>query len=709
MNKKNVEVLGRAEANVGHILAPKSIAVVGASEDLKKFGGRIPHYLMKHGYEGAIYLINAKRTELFGRPAFASIEQLPEAPELVLVALPNKFVLEVVESAGKLGAKGVVIISNGFAETGNEAGIKLERQLLEIAHRYGMRILGPNCLGFVSAVNDCALFPSHVLARESIPKGSIGMVSQSGGVLSGMMDSAFSQGIGFSHAIALGNQADLDISDFVDFMIDDEQTKVICSYVEGIASPERFVEVARRARKKGIPWLMLKSGRTEEGMEAAFSHTASLAGGYEAFATVCRENGVILLTDMEMMLPLAILLEHHPQGRMDKIAVVSPSGGSCVMAADLLTENGVPLAQLQDETIEALRDYFPRGVNNPADTGAAAIDALIGAGKPVAEALARDPNVDLILSVISTCPDVAGAAKNIILGVDKVGTKPCLTVLQPAALADEARDQLRENRVPFTDSLHTAVRAIAALREARQERSRTIATRPHVEKITETLPGGVLGEDETKRFLESYGVKTNAGRIAKSSEEAFEIAQKLKAPLVVKIVSPDITHKADVGGVKLELNDAEAVKQCVENMRINVEKLRPDAQIDGFLIQEQVSGFAEVMVGVRHDDLFGHMVMVSAGGSLVELLADVAMASAPVSVEDAKHLLGKIKFSKILRGFRGQPELDINAVAEAISRISWLACDLGDRLLEMDINPLLVGRKGEGCVAVDGRALFKNS
>lgn len=698
MNSGSSDIRGDSDISV--LLNPKSIAIVGASEDIKKFGGRIVHYLLKHRFPGEVYLINPKSSEIFGRKTYPSLDAVSGSPEVVLIAASKPHVLAAVESAGKLGAKVLVIVSNGYADAGDR---EAEETLVTVAHSYGMRIVGPNVMGYSSPANGLAMMASHVMNVDKLQDGNVGIISQSGGVLSALMDFFVQHGCGMSHTFPTGNQADLDFCDFANMMVDDPATQVICTYVEGIKSPERFTQVARRVQAAGKPWLMMKSGRTEAGMEAAFSHTASLASSHAAFANICRDNGIVLLEDFEALVTATLLMSRHPKAKVDKLAVLSPSGGSCVMTADLFSDYDLPLVEFSASTHEKLAGYFPAGVVNPIDTGIAIKDPIVGSCGPSAEVVSKDPNVDLLLGVISTCPDVRLVTQLI---ADGAGNKPCLLVIQPAAMADSARAYLRDNAIPYTDSLHTAIRVIKALRDANLATGRDEAVRPEGCSLPSSLPQGVMDEQTTKALLKAYGIRTNAGLLSTNADEAQKSAANLICPLVLKVASPDIVHKADVGGVMLNISSPEAMGEAVRKMQATLARTAPNARIEGFLVQEQVSGLAEVMIGVQQDALFGPMVMVGAGGSLVELLADVATATAPISLADAERMLNTLKISTILHGTRGQPPLDIGTVADVICRVSWLAHDLSGQLLELDINPLFVAEDGKGAVAVDARALM---
>ncbi|GLC91794.1 acyl-CoA synthetase [Cupriavidus sp. TA19] len=689
---------------VDEIMTPRSIAVIGASEDPRKFGGRILRTLLEQGFHGTLYPVNAQRGELLGHQAYPSIDRIPGPIDLAIMAIPREHVLDTIAQCAKAGVKGAIVVTSKFSDAGDE-GAALERDLVEIAHRSGMRILGPNCIGIISPVNNFVLCPSPVLLGRSVLRGEIGFVSQSGAVMGTIFDRAISQGIGFSHCISIGNQGDLELCDFVDYLIDDPATRVICSYVEGIKRPQRFDQVAARARQAGKPWLIVKAGRTEAGAAAAFSHTASLAGSHAAFAAVCREQGVLLIDEPEAMFLLAAGMSRFPGRTVDKIALLSPSGGGCAMATDRLVDVGGVLATFSTATVAALDPMYPGVAHNPVDIGAANDGASMSHTEQTHRAVLSDVNVDLSLTVITAAPDIARFAEMAADGIAG-SDKPSMMVLLPGRAAEEARALLRQRNVLHTDTLDSALRAISAWREWSMFVAPEMPVRPPELPALPAPSAGLLGEQGVKDVITAYGIGVNHGRFASTVLDVASAASQLTSPYVLKIVSSDIVHKTDVGGVALGLEHPEDVETAARKMWERVRVQVPHAQIQGFLVQEQVIGDLELLIGLKHDDQFGPMVVVGAGGVFTELLKDVVLARAPVSSERAVRMLRGLRIAPVLDGMRGKPPIDIQAAAEAVSRLSWLAHDWGASLKELDINPLLVRRAGLGCVAVDGRALL---
>jgi len=699
---------------ISELLAPRSVAVIGASEDLTKFGGRLFKLLVQHGYAGDIYPINRKRESLLGIKTYASIDLTPTPPDMAVMAVPRDAVKEAVLACAKAGTKAAIIITAKFSDAGEE-GAALEAEIVEIARAHGMRLIGPNCLGIISPASSLTLCASPALFVDKLPKGRIGMVSQSGALMATIFDRAQTRGVGFSHCFSIGNQADMQLHDFMDFLVDDADTDVICTYIEGVKDAEGFLASARRARAAGKPVLAVKSGRTAFGAAAAFSHTASLAGNYEAFAAACRETGILLLEDTDAMILQATCMSRFALPKRSDVAVITTSGGGGAITADRLSDLGVPMALFSDATVKSLGLLFdgPATSANPIDMGAAKVGGSVAVAEDSIKALLQDDNVGFVLAPITTAPDVRLICESIVNGAESVkspnGQKPWLIVVQPGQAGDAARAMLRERGITYSDSLDEAIRVVEGYRDYAALKPMDAPERPAGLKVRDTSDlSGALGEDAAKAVLAEYGVPVNRGAVAQTADEAHELATEFDAPFVIKVVSPDIIHKSDVGGVVLNLQTADDVAQAVTDMAAKLSRDLPKAHIAGYLVQEMRCAPLEMFVGANNDAQFGPMVMVGAGGVLIELLKDVAVARAPVSVDHARAMIQGLAVAPLLDGWRGSGPLDVDALAEAVSRVSWMVADLGPRFQELDANPVLVGRKGEGCVAVDARLLMAN-
>lgn len=701
-------------APISHILKPESVAVIGASEDLTKFGGRLFKLLVQHRYAGKIYPINPKRDTLLGIKAYPSIDKTPTPPDMAVMAVPRDAVRDAVLACADAGTKVAIIITSKFSDAGPE-GAALEAEVVEIARSRGMRLIGPNCLGLISPANNLALCASPALFVDRLPVGHIGMVSQSGALMATIFDRAQTRGVGFSHCFSIGNQADLELSDFLDFLIDDADTRVICCYIEGLKDAERFLACARRARLAGKPILAVKAGRTAHGAAAAFSHTASLAGSYEGFAAACRETGVLLMEDTDAMVMLAACMTRQTMPESVNVGIATNSGGGGAVTADRLSDSRIPLAQLSQQTVIELLKNFETSATafNPIDMGAAKAGGSVAVSSSVMQLLMDDPQVDIILAPITTAPDISKVCENLVNGADESkggrDAKPWLIVVQPGQAGDAARAMLRERGVFYSDSLDEAIRVIQGYRDYLALTPTTLPSRPvDMPHVATAHLSGAIGENATKELLSAYGVPVNRGAVACDADAAGKLAEGFTAPFVVKVVSPDIVHKSDVGGVVLDLATAADVAKAVVEMSTRLAKILPEARIEGYLVQEMRSAPLEMFIGAHNDPQFGPMVLVGAGGVLIELMKDVAVARAPVSPEQARIMVDGLAVSPLLRGWRGAGPLDAEALAEAVSRLSWMVADLGPRFAELDANPVLVGKQGDGCVAVDARLLLND-
>jgi acyl-CoA synthetase (NDP forming) len=696
---------------IERVVHPHSIAVFGASESLEKFGGRIIHFLTRHGFAGEIYPINHARAAVAGRKAYARISDVPQPPDVAIVAVPPDRLLDTVAGAAERGVGCCVIISTGFAEAGTE-GAERQARLVELSARTGMRVVGPNCMGLIVPHHRMALCSSIVLDTDSLGDGSIGFVSQSGALMVSVFDREKTDGIGLRYGISVGNQSDLEICDFLEFMIEEPETMAICLYVEGLLDGMRFRRAAAACRAAGKPLLLVKTGRTAAGVASAKSHTASLAGSWEAFAAICREEGVVLAQDPDEMIRAAHFLVRHPGRRGGGVGVLTSAGGAAATASDRVTELGLTLAPLTDDTRDVLeRMLLPPQVTNPVDLGAKKATAEGEIADIAARALFSDPTVDYGIVYLMSTP---GYTKRSVLLAESARecSKPVLMVCTPGAAADAARAELRKRGIVHFDSFEQALRVLSLI--VQHDRGRALAidrsTRPpHLPALGALahLNPGPQTESEVKRLLAYYGVAVAREAEADSPEAAARAAQAIGFPVVLKTVSRDIVHKSDVGAVRIGLADPSAVLAAACEMRSRLREELPQARIDGYSVQEHVRGEAEVIVGARRDPQFGPVVIVGLGGIAVEILNDIAVAGAPVPSAHARRMIESLRAAALFSGARGRPPLDVDAIADTVERVSWLAHDLGARLVDLEVNPLIVRRGGGGAVAVDARAQFR--
>jgi acetyl-CoA synthetase (ADP-forming) len=697
----------RPRVSIGQILHPRSVAVFGASDSTDKFGGRIMNFLVRHGFAGEIYPINPRRSEVLGRKAYPEIGAAPAPADVAILAVPATSLVQSVAQAAEAGVGCCVIISTGFAEADDD-GRARQAALVDIARRTGTRLVGPNCMGIVVPHHRLALCSSVVLATDRLRDGGIGLVSQSGALMVSIFDRAGTDGIGFRHCVSLGNQADLEICDFLEYMVDDPATEAICLYIEGLLDGARFRRGLAGARRAGKPLLLVKTGRTEAGVKSARSHTASLAGAFDVFEAVCREEGAVIARDPDDMVRAAHFLVRHRAPRGGGVAILSSSGGGAGIAADRLTELGVPIAELSPRTRERLDPLLlPPQASNPVDLGGRKVPEDVEIAGDVAGILFADPHVAYGLAILTSMPFFATRTR-LIGEAAQAADKPVMIVLTPGAAADGPRQALRDIGQFYFDRAEDALRVLALVSEhdARGRVARAAAVRPRGlpdARALASLPAGPLTESDAKGLLAAYGVAIARERQARTPDEAAKAAGDLGFPVVLKAVSPQIVHKSDVGGVRLGLASADAVSAAAREMAAALAVRAPGAALDGFSVQETVEGEAEVIVGARRDPHFGPVVLVGLGGIAVEILGDVVLAPAPVGPERARTMVESLRAAPLLLGARGRPPLDVDAVADVVVRVSWLAADLAARLVDLEVNPLIVRRAGDGAVAVDGR------
>jgi acyl-CoA synthetase (NDP forming) len=698
----------RPRVEIERILHPRSVAVFGASDSKDKFGGRIMHFLLRHGFPGDVLPINPRRDEILGRRAYPAIAAAPAPPDVAILAVPGSSLVSTVREAAEAGVGCCVIISTGFAEAGTD-GAARQAQLVRIARETGTRLVGPNCMGLIVPHHRLALCSSVVLDTDRLADGPIGLVSQSGALMVSIFDRAAADGLGFRYGVSLGNQVDLEICDFLDYMVDEPATEALCVYVEGLLDGARFRRSLAAARRAGKPVLIVKTGRTQAGVRSARSHTASLAGAWEVFEAVCRDEGAVLAQDPDDMVRAAHFLTRHRASRRGGAVILSSSGGGCGIASDRISELGVPLAVLTPESRERLGELLlPPQADNPVDLGGRRPPEEIEIAGDVARILLEDPGTAWGLVMLTSMPFFAKRARLIAeaaLAVDK----PVMIALTPGAAADAPRRALRELGQFYFDRSEDALRVLALVAAHDAQRAAASApppTRPSglPDGRTLALPEGPLTEGEVKRLLAAYGVAVAPETLAPTPDAAATAAAALGYPVALKAVSRRIVHKSDVGAVRLGLTSADDVRAAARAMLDTLRAAGLHEGLEGFSVQPMIRGEAEVIVGARRDPHFGAVVMVGLGGIAVEILGDVALAAAPVSHERAQALIGALRGAPLLTGARGRPVADVAAIADAVVRVSWLAVDLGARLGDLEVNPLIVRRRGEGAIAVDGRA-----
>jgi acetyl coenzyme A synthetase (ADP forming)-like protein len=686
---------------------PQSVAIVGASRQRGKVGYEILKNMIEAGYPGKIYPVNRKAEEIEGLKCYPDLASIGKVPELVILVIPAKIVPEVMQECGKIGTKSVVIITAGFKEVGRE-GKALEDRVVQIAKQAGIRVIGPNCLGLIVPANKLnASFGGDLPAA-----GAIAYLSQSGALLAAILDIANANGIGFSKLVSIGNKADVDELDLIKAVSDDEETKVIAGYLENITDGDVFVRQAEQISHIK-PILLIKSGGTSAGAKAASSHTGSLAGSETAYESAFERAGIIRCDSIKQQFDYAQAFANQPLPAGTRVAVITNAGGPGIMAADAIERRGLTFAKPDEKTIDKLSAELPPAANvyNPIDVLG---DALAERYSFALSVVLDDPNVDVVLVLLTpqAMTEAAATAEAIVKIAREKPGKPILTCFLGASKVADGVKILRAGLIPQYDATDNAVATIKVMSEYIRWRSRPKrvvklfpVNRRKVENIVERhLRQGIreVGETESKEILEAYGFVTPKGSIATTAEQAANIAQQLGFPVVLKIWSPDILHKTDVGGVRIGLSTEQEVKDAFDLMMYRVPKKQPEAHILGVLVQEMCKSGKEVILGMNRDPHFGPLMMFGMGGIMVEVLKDVSFYLAPLTADEAKQMLINTRTYQMLKGVRGQEGVDIDKIAEGLQRLSQLVTEF-PQIQEMDINPYVVGPEGTTPIAVDAR------
>lgn len=702
-----------ATLSIERLVSPRSIAIIGASNDPKSISGQPMRFLMQHGYRGELYPVNPKYQAISGVRCYACVDSLPGQPDLALILVAARRVPDMLRECARKGIAYAIIYSSGFAEAGPE-GAALQRACTEIARETGIRLIGPNCQGLAST-------GSRVYAGFGAPfsvgyrQGGLSLISQSGGFGCALLLMADELGIGLRHFITTGNEADVSLLDLVDACIDDPQTSLIAAYIEGLKDAHRLVPIATRALDAAKPILAWKVGNTAAGANAAASHTANLGGASALYRAAFRQAGVIEVEDVADLGDYSMAFEarRFPEG--DRIAVVTLSGGAGILITDTCVERGMTLPPLTEATLARLRPLVPAfaSLANPVDLTAGILadpqifsDAL--------QIIADDPDIDgIAIMAAAASGDVALAMAEAIVRVYRAIDKPMMLAWNARHdMAAAAYDVIGQAGVPLFPTPVRCGRAFAVLSEYAKARRRHAArveapAKPAGSAAPLALLDdrrGTLTEHDAQALLRHYGIALPAGGLARNHDDARRIAHAVGYPLVLKIQSADIPHKTEAQGVKVGIRDDADLIRAFDTILRNARQYCPEARIDGVLIQAQVSDAVEMIVGIDNDPSFGPAIMCGLGGIHAEVLKDVSFRIAPVTRADALDMIGELRAVAILHGVRGKPAADIGALADTIVALSAMALDLRDHLKEFDINPLFVLPAGHGVRAGDALA-----
>ncbi len=695
------------------VFRPASVAVVGASNRPGRVGTSLFRNILAAGYQGVAYPVNPSRKSVSGVRCYPDIASLPEAPDLGIVIVPAPGVADTVEQLGAAGTKGVVIISAGFREVG-EAGAALEAEVVRRAEAHRMSVIGPNCFGVFNT--DPSVSLNATFSESLPPSGNIAFVSQSGALGAGILRYAASEQIGFSRFVSVGNRAGVDENDLLHALRKDPATAVILLYVESLANGRRFLEAAREVTEEK-PVLVIKSGRTSAGESAAKSHTGSLAqsGRDQLYDSLFAQSGVQRVDTLGEMFRAARIFASGLALDGPRLAILTNSGGPGIVAADAAVRNGLELPKLSEATRALIAPRLPSiaAVANPLDMTA---DIGADAYRETLETLLTSPDLDGALVIATPTGTMTGATVvRAVLDARTTTHKPVVACLFGLTdLSSEAK-ALEAHGVPCYTFPEEAIEGLAGL-----ARYRAWKTRPRTEvrsfpvdtaRVERVLarsdgPGpSVLPEYAARDLLAAYGIPVPQVAFARTVEEAVAAAGRIGYPVVLKVASPDISHKTDVGGVALGLEDAEALRAAYARMEASVRRASPRARIEGYEVETQVPTGKEVIVGVQRDPSFGPIVLFGMGGIYVETFRDVTFRLAPLRTLSAHHMVESVRAFPLLRGVRGESPSDLEALAEVLERVSQLAVDRPE-VLELDINPLIVRPQGEGAVAVDARVVL---
>jgi acetyl coenzyme A synthetase (ADP forming)-like protein len=692
------------------LLSPHSIAVVGASRSPATMGNQILSNLVRYRYAGTVFPVNPNARAVNAMKAWPSLTAIPDPVELAVVAVPKEIVAQVADEAGRKGVRALVVISAGFREVGG-AGVERERELMRICRQYGMRLVGPNCMGVLNA--DPAVSMNATFAPSMPPHGRAAFVSQSGAMGLSVLDYAKEYGIGIAHFVSMGNKPDVSGNDLLLHWEDDPGIGVILMYVENFGNPRRFLEIASRVTRKK-PIVVVKSGRSRVGARAASSHTGALAASDAAIDALLTQAGVLRAGSVEELFDLAMAFGGQPLPRSRRVAVVTNSGGPGIMAADALEANRMTVAELAPRTVERLRPLFPpeASLGNPLDMIASATPSGY---RSALDALLHDTGIDAVMAIFVPPLGVRqeDVAEAIVAAKAGHADKPVLAVLMGREGLPQGRAELHAVDIPAYIFPESAARALGAMCRHREWQERPLATEEPL-KVDPDCASAILtrarqegrsrlDELECLELLSAYGIQTAPAELARSEEEVVAVATRMGYPVALKIVAPAIIHKTDVGGVQVGIGNAEEARTATREILTGARRAYPDAPVSGILVQRMVKGGRELIAGLTRDPSVGALMMFGVGGTLVEALGDVIFRLAPLHRLDAADMVRGIRAFRLLEGIRGAPPADLTALEDVLLRISRLAMDFPE-ISELDVNPLLA--LGQGAMAVDARVLL---
>lgn len=687
--------------SVETFLKPKAIAIVGASETS---GGGWAKGLFENfaheGFPAQVYLINPRRSELWGQKVYANFSSIPETVDLGIFIIPAEAVADVLTEAADAGLKNALIFASRFGEGGDEAGLARAQILKDICIRTGLRISGPNCMGAISLPERLLFYPTPRV--RGLPKGPVGVVFQSGGTFQFWLEQGAARGLGYSYAISSGNELDLDMADYLNFLVEDEDTKVIVCMAEGVRRPYALMQAAKRAFDAGKPVLMLKVGRTPAGQEAARSHTGALATEEHIFTAMCHKYAITLVNTLDDLIEVSLVLTTGRLSKGNRTAFLGYSGGAKGLFMDIAQTHGLDLPDFSPSTKSKLGDLIDQGMHpsNPLDTGAG-LARRFDLFSEICKIAAADPNIDMV-SVQGQLPLSAGDSgdpklfRNIMEGTEK----PVIAHNRMSQNVN-ATGRAFQNQagVPFLQRLPQVAYALSALARYSGLRNRGIVTEGSSSCLYE--PGATIN-----KVLSDNGISSPTQAVVKDVSEVGNVAVKVGFPVAVKVILPPALHKTELGGVELNIQSAEAAIQSANRIKKKIGTAAPDLIISGFQIQRMVSGL-EVIVGVRDDPRFGPFFVLGLGGVLVEAVRDVAFRLLPLTIEDVRDMINELRGNVLLGQYRGSPPRDVEALIQAAINLSNVYQRMRGDITDIEINPLMVGASGEGVCAIDIRTIAR--
>jgi len=701
--------MGNSGADIRKLIEPSSVAIVGASANKESISGRPLKLLKRYGFKGRIYPVNPKYKEIDGLACYPDVASLPETPDVVLVGVRAELVPAVLKQSAQRGVPFAVIFSSGFAESDNQ---QAQDELVKMAKAGGTRILGPNCQGLVNFVSSIPLTFSASLDSDARPKGHVAYVSQSGAFGFASFAMAAENGVGFRYVVTTGNQADLDVIDFGMAFTDDPEVRLLVLYLEGIRDGNRFIDLLSKAKRRDLPVAVLKVGKSPTGQEAVKSHTAALAGDEVVWKTIFKQYGAIEIEDAQDIVDLGKIFGSPKRPKGKRLGILTTSGGGGIIMADRAYDVGLKVPRLPDDARKKVEEHIPPfgSSRNPVDLTAQVINQPEGFSACV-DAVMNSPNIDMVSVVVSMITGESGQkVANDIKDIFDKSPKPmaCCWLINREQ-GGKFLDYLRKEGVPLFQSPRRCAWALSKLYESSQrfdgqEEEVKFMKR---ESILKDYPLK-LTEYEAKRILGAYGVPVTRERLCETLNDALEAAEEIGYPVALKVMSTEILHKTEAGVVALNLRSQEELRNAYGRLMERAAKEVPKDKIQGVLIQEMVPNGLEFMIGVKRDELFGPIVAVGLGGIYVEVLKDVSLRRAPVSKGEANRMIQELKGYPLLVGARGKSKKDVDALAEAIEKISVLAC-IEDDLEELDVNPMFVFDEGEGVKAVDSMIIRRET